>query len=85
MLPLDELKQALEHDTARRVPEMARLPDYPAARSLMRDGVNDALEAADTLFLQPRDLPTVRAKLADAIAKLEMARASLAVHEGGDQ
>jgi len=85
MLPLHELKQALEHDTARRVPELARLPDYPAARSLMRDGVNEALEAADVLFLQPRDLATVCAKLTDAIAKLEAARASLAIYEGGDR
>lgn len=85
MLPLNELKQALEHDKARRAPDVIQLPDYPGARRLMRDGVSEVMEAGDALFQQPGDLATVRAKLAAAIAKLETARASLAVHQEGDR
>lgn len=83
MLPLDELKTALQHDTARRWPEVVRLPDYAAARSLMRAAVEASLEAGDALFLQPRDLPAVRAKLDEAIGKLTAARDALETKTGG--
>lgn len=82
MLPLDELKMALQHDDARRWPDVAKLPDYPAARSLMRASMEATMEAADTLFLQPRDLGGVTAKLGEAINKLEMAREALSTKGG---
>jgi len=84
MLPLDELelKTAIEHDNARKWPDMVRLPDYPAARSLMRAAVETTMEAGDALFLQPRDLSGVRAKLSEAISKLEAARDALSTKDG---
>lgn len=77
----DELKTAIEHDVARRWPEIARLPDYAAARSLMRDSIAETMEAGDMMFQHPREVSVVVAKLGAAIAKLEAAREALAPKE----
>lgn len=83
MLPLDELKTALTHDSARRWPEVAKLPDYAAARSLLRDAMSVTMEAGDWMFLTPKDLSSVRTKIDEAISKLQAARSALDTKEGG--
>lgn len=76
MLDLEELKQALEHDAARRAPALA-LPDYAAARRLMLDAVL-AIECASLMLAtQPKEVVSALGKVDEARALLGKAEAAL--------
>lgn len=75
MLNLEELKQALEHDSARRQPPEVR-PNYAGARAQLKEALLAIEHASLLLATQPAHAVIV-AQFDDARAALARAEAAL--------
>ena len=77
MLNLEELKQAIEHDQARRWPDAPRGPDFDAARRLVLDAVLELEGVNLEPFSAAQPVPAMVERLDKAVAKLHAAQRAL--------
>jgi hypothetical protein len=82
MLNLNELKQAIEHDVARRWPDSAPQLNRVSARSAVMDAILELEKANLDLLTGAANLPQILTRLDAATAKLAAAQRALVNGEG---